>query len=89
MQLGQGETCLLFSDGVTEARGGIRGEQFGTTRLVEALQGCSRMPAPALAERVEQVCGDWLGGRDHDDIAVFAIRAVPPGAAARHLRVVP
>ncbi|AVT41544.1 serine/threonine-protein phosphatase [Plantactinospora sp. BB1] len=88
VQLGQGETCLLFSDGVTEARGGIRGEQFGTTRLVEALQGCARMPAPALAERVEQVCGDWLGGRDHDDIAVFAIRAVPPGAAARHLRVV-
>ncbi|MDG4786087.1 PP2C family protein-serine/threonine phosphatase [Micromonospora sp. WMMD1102] len=89
VQLGQGETCLLFSDGVTEARGGIRGEQFGMTRLVEALRGCHRMPAPALAERVEQVVSDWLGGRNHDDIAAFAIRAVPPGAVSRHLRVVP
>ncbi|MEE6262722.1 PP2C family protein-serine/threonine phosphatase [Plantactinospora sonchi] len=89
VQLGQGETCLLFSDGVTEARGGIRGEQFGVARLVEALGGCHRMPAPALTERVEQVVSDWLSGRDHDDIAVFAIRAVSPAAPARHLRVVP
>ncbi|MDG4821996.1 PP2C family protein-serine/threonine phosphatase [Asanoa sp. WMMD1127] len=89
VQLAAGETCLLFSDGVTEARGGIRGEQFGAARLVDALGGCQRMPAPALAERVEQVIGDWLGGRNHDDIAVFAVRAVSPGSPARHLHAVP
>ncbi|WP_239127218.1 PP2C family protein-serine/threonine phosphatase [Asanoa siamensis] len=89
LQLAPGETCLLFSDGVTEARGGVRGEQFGAHRLVDALAGCQRMPAPALAERVEQVIGDWLGGRNHDDIAVFAVRAVAPGSPARHLHAVP
>ncbi|GAA1851151.1 PP2C family protein-serine/threonine phosphatase [Asanoa iriomotensis] len=89
VQLAAGETCLLFSDGVTEARGGVRGEQFGATRLVDALGGCQRMPAPALAERVEQVIGDWLGGRNHDDIAVFAVRAVSPGSPTRHLHAVP
>ncbi|MET8354031.1 MULTISPECIES: PP2C family protein-serine/threonine phosphatase [unclassified Micromonospora] len=56
VRLAPGETCLLYSDGVTEARGGRRGdEQFGPERLVTAVTGCQRMPAPAVAERVEQV----------------------------------
>ncbi|MET8277755.1 PP2C family protein-serine/threonine phosphatase [Micromonospora sp. NPDC005174] len=89
--LAPGETCLLYSDGVTEARGGRRGdEQFGAERLVTAVTGCQRMPAPALAERVEQLTCDWLGHRDHDDIAVLALRAVNPvSRGARHLHAVP
>ncbi|MGS2617360.1 PP2C family protein-serine/threonine phosphatase [Micromonospora sp. LZ34] len=91
VRLAPGETCLLYSDGVTEARGGRRGdEQFGTERLVTALTGCHRMPAPALAERVEQITCDWLAQGDHDDIAVLALRAVGPGARpTRHLHSVP
>ncbi|MFC8298413.1 PP2C family protein-serine/threonine phosphatase [Micromonospora orduensis] len=91
VRLAPGETCLLYSDGVTEARGGRRGdEQFGQERLVTAVTGCQRMPAPALAERVEQVTCDWLGHGDHDDIAVLALRAVgPSGRALRHLHSVP
>lgn len=90
VELAPGETCLLYSDGVTEARGGRRGdEQFGTDRLVQALGGCQRMPAPALAERVEQVTCDWLAQRDHDDIAVLALRATGlHGRSARHLHAV-
>ncbi|MGC4770638.1 SpoIIE family protein phosphatase [Micromonospora sp. DT44] len=91
VRLAPGETCLLYSDGVTEARGGRRGdEQFGAERLVTAVTDCQRMPAPALAERVEQVTCDWLGNGDHDDIAVLALRAVSPGGrGARHLHAVP
>ncbi|RLP96988.1 PP2C family protein-serine/threonine phosphatase [Micromonospora sp. CV4] len=91
VRLAPGETCLLYSDGVTEARGGRRGdEQFGPERLVTALTGCQRMPAPALAERVEQVTCDWLAHGDHDDIAVLALRAVgPSGRPSRHLHAVP
>lgn len=91
VRLAPGETCLLYSDGVTEARGGRRGdEQFGAERLVTTVTGCQRMPAPALAERVEQVTCDWLGHGDHDDIAVLALRAVSPGGrGARHLHAVP
>ncbi|SBT39513.1 Serine phosphatase RsbU, regulator of sigma subunit [Micromonospora auratinigra] len=91
VRLAPGETCLLYSDGVTEARGGRRGdEQFGAERLLHAVDGCHRMPAPALAERVEQVTCDWLAHGDHDDIAVLALRAT--GTAhrpARHLHAVP
>ncbi|MFC0505905.1 SpoIIE family protein phosphatase [Micromonospora costi] len=88
VRLAPGETCVLYSDGVTEARGGPRGEdQFGGRRLVDALTGCHRMPAPALAERIEQVTCDWLTHDDHDDIAVLALRAV--GRTPRHLHAVP
>jgi serine phosphatase RsbU (regulator of sigma subunit) len=91
VELAPGETCLLYSDGVTEARGGRRGdEQFGADRLLHALGGCHRMPAPALAERVEQVTCDWLAHGDHDDIAVLALRATgPQSRPARHLHAVP
>ncbi|MFI5910659.1 PP2C family protein-serine/threonine phosphatase [Dactylosporangium sp. NPDC051541] len=87
--LAPGETCLLYTDGVTEARGGHRGdEMYGVRRLTTALSGCHAMPAPALAERVEQVTADWLGGREHDDIAVLAVRAEPVRTGARHLHSV-
>lgn len=89
VHLAPGETCLLYSDGVTEARGGRRGdEQFGAERLLHAVTGCHRMPAPALAERIEQVTCDWLGHGDHDDIAVLALRATGPGRPGRHLHAV-
>jgi hypothetical protein len=91
VRLEAGETCLLYSDGVTEARGGRRGdEQFGADRLLTAVSGCHRMPAPALAERIEQVTYDWLAHGDHDDIAVLALRATGPGGRTpRHLHAVP
>ncbi|NLU79690.1 serine/threonine-protein phosphatase [Micromonospora sp. HNM0581] len=89
-RLAPGETCLLYSDGVTEARGGRWGEELlGTDRLVQALGGCHRMPAPALAERIEQVTCDWLAQREHDDIAVLALRAAGGGRPQRHLHAVP
>ncbi|MGK5740814.1 SpoIIE family protein phosphatase [Micromonospora sp. URMC 103] len=91
VRLAPGETCVLYSDGVTEARGGPRGDHFGSRRLVEALTDCHRMPAPALAERIEQVTCDWLTHGDHDDIAVLALRAVGArgGRTPRHLHSVP
>ncbi|MFR9776855.1 PP2C family protein-serine/threonine phosphatase [Micromonospora sp. MS34] len=91
VRLEPGETCLLYSDGVTEARGGRRGdEQFGAERLLNAVDGCHRMPAPALAERVEQVTCDWLAHGDHDDIAVLALRATGVRQrSVRHLHAVP
>ncbi|SCL28826.1 SpoIIE family protein phosphatase [Micromonospora inyonensis] len=90
VRLAPGETCLLYSDGVTEARGGRRGDElFGVDRLVHAITGCQRMPAPALAERIEQVTGDWLAHGDHDDIAVLAMRALGATRVSRHLHAVP
>ncbi|WP_405651179.1 PP2C family protein-serine/threonine phosphatase [Streptomyces sp. RK9] len=72
-----GESCLLYSDGVTEAKGGPLGaDRFGEERLRAALAECAGHPPEAVAERVQMLVADWLGGRRHDDIGLVVI-AVP------------
>lgn len=74
--LAPGETCVLYTDGVTEARGGPLGEDsFGEDRLAAALTQCAGMPAEAVVERVLMLTAQWVGQRAHDDIAVVAITA--------------
>ncbi|MFG2577148.1 SpoIIE family protein phosphatase [Streptomyces sp. NPDC048481] len=72
--LAPGETCLLYTDGITEARGGPLGDRlYGEARLQEALRECARMPAEAVVERVQMLVAQWLGGGRHDDLATLAI----------------
>ena len=74
--LAAGETCLLFTDGVTEARGGpLGGRQFGEGRLAQVLAECVGMPAEAVVERVMMLASQWVNDRSHDDMAVVAITA--------------
>ncbi|MEU6060899.1 PP2C family protein-serine/threonine phosphatase [Streptomyces sp. NPDC047097] len=69
-----GEACLLYTDGITEAKGGPLGDvRFGTRRLREAVADCAGMPAEAVVERVQMLAAEWVGGRPHDDMAVLAI----------------
>ncbi|OLR95111.1 serine/threonine protein phosphatase [Actinokineospora bangkokensis] len=83
--LAPGESCLLYTDGITEARGGPLGdEMFGEARLRRALAECAGMPADAIVEHVQMLAAQWIGQRPHDDMAVVAITA-PRG---RHLTAV-
>ncbi|HEY1573358.1 MAG TPA: SpoIIE family protein phosphatase [Pseudonocardiaceae bacterium] len=71
-----GDVCLLYSDGVTEARGGQDGqEQFGSQRLGEAMAGGAGLSAPELTRHIESHLENWLDGREHDDIALLAVQA--------------
>ncbi|WP_329472619.1 SpoIIE family protein phosphatase [Streptomyces sp. NBC_01723] len=74
--LGPGDTCLLYTDGVTEARGGPFGDEFfGEARLAKVLTECGGMLPHAVVERVQMVTGEWIRGGQHDDIATVAVGA--------------
>lgn len=82
--LAPGDTCLLYTDGITEARGGPLGDElFGEERLRQALEGCGGMPGEALVEHVQMLAAQWLEpGSRHDDMAVLAITAPRGGNPA-------
>ncbi|WIM99792.1 PP2C family protein-serine/threonine phosphatase [Actinoplanes oblitus] len=73
--LAPGETCLLYTDGVTDAAGGPQGHAFGRDRLAALVAGYAGRSAALLAERIAQRTDDWLASAGHDDITVLAIRA--------------
>jgi serine phosphatase RsbU (regulator of sigma subunit) len=76
IELAPGELCLLYSDGLTEARGGASGtEQYGEDRLRDALASCAGMSGATAVERVRQLVSDWVHGGVRDDIAMLAVRA--------------
>ncbi|WP_030609403.1 PP2C family protein-serine/threonine phosphatase [Streptomyces sclerotialus] len=76
VELAPGETCLMFTDGITEAKGGpLGGDMFGERRLRNALSECVAMPAEAVVERIQMLATQWIGQGRHDDMAVVAITA--------------
>ncbi|WP_410571006.1 PP2C family protein-serine/threonine phosphatase [Amycolatopsis sp. cmx-4-61] len=80
-----GETCLLYTDGIVEAKGGPLGDvMYGEERLKQAVAECVNMPADAVVERVQMLASQWIGRGAHDDMAVLAI--TPP--RGQHLAAV-
>jgi serine phosphatase RsbU (regulator of sigma subunit) len=68
-----GETVVLYTDGVTEAR---RGEEFfGQERLEQVLPSLTHAPAAEVAERIATVAVDFQDGHARDDIAVIVVKA--------------
>ncbi|WP_033290626.1 PP2C family protein-serine/threonine phosphatase [Amycolatopsis jejuensis] len=76
--LAAGDVCLLYTDGVTEARNRTESaELFGDERLYTVLEECVGKPAREVVARLREAVCEWLGNSGHDDIAVLAIEAVP------------
>ncbi|MFI5613288.1 PP2C family protein-serine/threonine phosphatase [Amycolatopsis sp. NPDC051903] len=78
VHLGVGDVCLLYTDGVTEARNRTESaELFGDERFHAVLADCVGLPASEVVARLREAVRAWLGNSGHDDIAVLAIEAAP------------
>jgi serine phosphatase RsbU (regulator of sigma subunit) len=76
LSLSRGDTLLLYTDGVTEARRGR--EQYGEERLRDLFAGAARLDVHDLAHAVENDVLAFTGGPHTDDIAVLALRVDDP-----------
>lgn len=84
VELGPGDSLVLYTDGVVEARS--QGEMFGLARLVEAVAG-SGGGAQQTASAIESAVLHHSGGTLGDDLAVLVLQALapaePPASASR------
>jgi serine phosphatase RsbU (regulator of sigma subunit)/pSer/pThr/pTyr-binding forkhead associated (FHA) protein len=74
VQLSDGDTVVVFSDGVSEALN-TTGEEFGDTRLLETVKGTHDVAAQELVERLLGAVRSFThGAAQSDDITVMVIR---------------
>ncbi|MCK9901389.1 SpoIIE family protein phosphatase [Frankia sp. Cpl3] len=72
LRLRAGESLVLYTDGVVEARQGR--ELFGDQRLLDAVAGCAGLPAQGVADRVRSAAERFAGGNLRDDVAILVAR---------------
>lgn len=77
LQLEDGESVVLATDGLTEARN-RNGEQLGESGAIALIEASSERPQLLADELVAQVKA-LSGNRTRDDLAVLAIRVHEPG----------
>jgi serine phosphatase RsbU (regulator of sigma subunit)/PAS domain-containing protein len=75
VELAVGDTLVLWTDGVSERRGG--GELFGEARLEQLLEAQRGSSAAEIVAAIERAVVDFAPGLPQDDIAVVAVRAEP------------
>jgi serine phosphatase RsbU (regulator of sigma subunit) len=73
VRLALGETLVLYTDGILEARAGR--ESFGDARLAAAVASASGGGAQEVVRAVTSAVMQFEGGRARDDQAVLCLRA--------------
>ena len=77
VDLAPGETLVLYTDGVSEAR--TEDGMLGDERLAEVLESVAGMPAAAVASRLERAT--MQVGNPRDDVALVVLRGRLDAAA--------
>ena len=70
-----GDSLILFTDGVTEARGPARRDLFGDDRLRRLVAGLGNRPAEAMAAAIRQAALAFAGGFPGDDAVVLVLKS--------------
>ena len=79
-----GDSLILFSDGVTEARSETDRRLYGDERLRRLVAGLGDLPAAAMAEAIHLAAVAFTGGRLSDDMAALVMKV--PAHQAPSLR---
>ena len=84
--LGPGDSLVLYTDGLTEARASGSREMLDLDRVRDLVEAApSEAGAGALAARLQEAARQWTGGRPQDDMALLVARrsqAAEPGESA-------
>jgi sigma-B regulation protein RsbU (phosphoserine phosphatase) len=73
VHLAAGDRLYLYSDGLTDAMN-PGGEQFGTARLLQAIERGGAEPLEAGISKLLTEIDQWRGGqRPHDDVSILAV----------------
>jgi len=80
LELGAGDSLVLYTDGVTERH--VGGRFFDEETFASVLSRCTGFTAPVLAERIETASRAFLEDLPSDDLAVVVVRVPEPLASA-------
>ena len=72
-----GDSMILFTDGVIEARHHASRRLYGDNRLRDLIAGLHGMPAAGTADAIQQAVLEFGGGKPSDD-TVTLVLTVPP-----------
>jgi PAS domain-containing protein/anti-sigma regulatory factor (Ser/Thr protein kinase) len=78
--LGPGDRFVLYTDGVTDARGPE--DRFGDDRLLELLSSIDGAPPADVVDAVERALRSYQDGPQRDDTAILAVGRLHPGELA-------
>jgi serine phosphatase RsbU (regulator of sigma subunit) len=70
-----GDTLVLYTDGITEARR-PDGEEFGESRLLDTLRCYCHLPVGPLLQAVVGAVKEFTGGDQQDDITLVIARSL-------------
>lgn len=69
-----GDSLILFTDGVTEARGLIDRNLYGHDRLRDVVAGLGDMSAGHIADAIQQAVLAFSGGQISDDTVALVLK---------------
>lgn len=81
LQLKQGDSLVLFTDGITEATSDD-GEEFGEERIAGAVRSPQRLSAAELQSRLLQSVKEFCNSAMRDDATLLVVSATDPALSA-------
>ena len=78
-----GDSLVLFTDGVTEARGHVDHDLYGEDRLRDVIASLGDMSAARIADTIQQAALAFSGGASSDDTVALVLKVPRHGTSGQ------